>query len=57
MLAATGMPEQEVARAYFYAERYGLTALEGEGCVTFGEPSCGDWNCVNPEHQVLQTDR
>lgn len=53
-LAATGMPEREVARAYFYAERYGLDALTGPGCIEFGKPTCADWNCVNPEHQVLR---
>lgn len=54
-LSATGMEDREVARAYFYAERYGLDSMggEGDGCVTFDEPNCGDWNCVQPGHQVL----
>jgi len=53
MLAASGMDEREVARGFFYAQRYGLEAMESSGCVLFAEPSCGDWDCVNPEHQVL----
>ncbi len=53
------MPEREAARAAFYAKRYGLDALRGEGddCVVFKQPSCGDWNCLNPEHQVLASEQ
>jgi hypothetical protein len=51
MLAAAGMEDREVARAAFYAEEYGLDALSGPGCVTFDEPSCGNWNCIKPDHQ------
>ena len=50
-LEATGMPEREVARAFLFAERYGVDSLAGPGCVTFDEPSCGNWDCLNPEHQ------
>lgn len=53
LLEHSGMPEREQARAYVYATEYGVEALSGPGCVTFAEPSCGDWNCMNPRHQVL----
>lgn len=55
-LARTGMPEREQARDYFYAQHFGLEALTpaDDGCVTFEEPTCGDWNCIKPGHQVLQ---
>ncbi len=53
-LLATGMPEREVARACFYAQHYGLEALNrGGDCLVFAEPTCANWNCLNPEHQVL----
>lgn len=53
-LYESGMDEREVARAYLYAGTYGLSAVaDAEGCVTFKEPSCCDWNCLNPEHQRL----
>lgn len=55
-LAATGMDEREVARAYFYAEEYGLNTLTNDngGCMTFDEPNCdGSWDCLRPDHQVL----
>lgn len=53
-LLAAGRDEREVARAAFYAQHYGLEALSrGQGCVVFDTPDCGDWNCLNPEHQVL----
>lgn len=56
-LLAKGMPNREIARAYCYAERYGLDALSGEGCATFARPSCGDWDCVRPDHQVLRWEK
>jgi hypothetical protein len=54
-LERTGMPEREVARAFFYAGAYGLDSLsgDGDGCVRFKEPSCRNWDCLNPEHQRL----
>lgn len=52
-LTDAGMPEREIARAFFYADKYGLDALRGEFCDEFAEPKCGDWNCLNPEHQKL----
>lgn len=52
-LLATGMEEREVARAVFYVEHYGFEAMKNDDCVTFDEPSCGDWDCVRPDHQVL----
>ena len=54
-LTAAGMHPREVARAGEYAFRYGLDALNGDGfhCLGFGEPDCGNWNCLNPEHQRL----
>ncbi len=54
-LEAKGFPEREVAGAYFYAEEFGLEAMSsGDGsCITFLRPSCLDWNCVRPEHQIL----
>jgi hypothetical protein len=57
---ATGMEEREVARAYYYAKEYGLDALDPEVpelCSVFKEPTCGSWNCVNPEHQVLKFEK
>ena len=55
-LTATGMPYREAARAGEYARRYGLDAMSAGGsdqCLGFDEPDCGDWNCINPEHQRL----
>lgn len=57
MMLASGMDEREVARGVYYAQRYGLAALSGgddNACVVFDEPTCGDWNCINPEHQRLK---
>ena len=55
-LLAAGLPEREAARAYFYVVEYGMEALSTKDnrCVTFTTPTCGDWNCMNPDHQVLQ---
>lgn len=53
LLEASGMPEREQARAYLYAKEYGIEAMNGPGCVIFAEPQCGNWNCMNPRHQVL----
>lgn len=58
-LLAKGMEDREVARAVYYVARYGFEALDvasggGRGCVEFDEPNCGDWDCVNPEHQRLK---
>lgn len=56
-LLAIGMEEREAARAYFYAQEYGLDALSPEVpemCSVFEEPRCGDWNCVRPDHQILK---
>jgi hypothetical protein len=53
-LLQSGMEEREAARAALYAEKYGLESLSrGNDCVVFDEPSCGNWNCLNPEHQCL----
>lgn len=52
-LLAAGVPEREAARACIYAEHKGIEALS-VGCVMFAEPSCGNWNCLNPDHQVLE---
>ena len=56
MLSAAGMDDREVTRAGFYAQKYGLKALSNNGnhCVVFTEPTCGDWNCVKPDHQKLE---
>lgn len=55
-LLATGMDEREVARAAFYANHYGMEIFESsKDCVFFDKPDCGDWNCLNPEHQVIVT--
>lgn len=56
-LMASGMSEREAARAYFYADRYGMSAVSGDdngSCVVFAKPSCGNWNCLNPVHQQLE---
>lgn len=57
MLHAAGFEDREVARAVAYAEHYGLAALssteDDDRCITFGEPTCANWNCIAPEHQVL----
>lgn len=52
-LLATGMEEREVARAAFYVQAYGFASLDSSDCVVFAEPSCKNWNCLNPEHQRL----
>ena len=42
-----------------YAARYGLDALGGDGndsCVGFDTPKCGNWNWVEPAHQLLTRD-
>lgn len=51
-LLAAGWPESEVARAYFYVTTFGMKSVS-KGCASFAEPSCGDWNCVKPDHQRL----
>lgn len=55
VLASSQLPEREQARAFFYAEHYGMDSLNNPsgGCVVFDAPSCGDWNCVSPEHQIV----
>ena len=52
-LAAVGTHPREVARAVFYAQAFGLESLTGPECVLFGEPFCGEWNCLSPDHQTL----
>jgi len=58
-LLAKGVPEREVARAALFAESHGLEALAGpddapeHAHVSFAKPTCGDWDCLNPEHQTL----
>jgi hypothetical protein len=56
MLERAGFPEREVARGYFFVDRYGLDAVSpgDDACVTFAKPTCGDWDCLNPEHQRLE---
>lgn len=56
MLTAAGRDEREVARCALYAQHYGLERLSRGECVFFDTPDCGDWNCLNPEHQVLVSD-
>ena len=55
MLVASGMDEREATRAVVYAKHYGFKALTppNDECVIFHEPTCANWNCLSPEHQVL----
>lgn len=55
-LTASGMEEREVARAYLYAECFGLEMLTpmDDRCVIFDIPDCDDWNCLNPTHQIIR---
>lgn len=50
-MAAAGFSEREVARGFYFVQRYGVDSLAGPGHVSFDKPSCGNWNCLNPEHQ------
>lgn len=52
-LYSLGLPEREVARAYLYADCFGLDALTGESTVIFDIPDCNDWDCLNPTHQRI----
>jgi hypothetical protein len=58
-LLAKGVPAREVARAALFAESHGLEALAGPDDasehthVTFAKPTCGNWDCLHPEHQTL----
>jgi hypothetical protein len=56
LLARTGMEEREVARAYFFVKEFGMERVTSasDACLTFATPSCGDWNCVSPQHQLLE---
>ena len=54
VLEASGMEERDVARAVIYLDHYGMHAMDGiDKCISFDEPSCGNWNCMNPTHQRL----
>jgi hypothetical protein len=56
LLFGSGMDAREAYRAALYAQRFGMAALKPEDpamCVHFDEPSCVNWNCLNPEHQVV----
>ena len=50
ILIEGGVPAREAAHAAFFVTEYGLDSVTGPGCVTF-EPSCGNWNCLNPDLQ------
>lgn len=56
LLERAGRDDREIARAVFYAHHYGMEAMSrgGKACLVFAEPDCGDWNCLNPEHQILE---
>lgn len=55
LLKSAGFEDREVARAVLFAESYGLDALSGDSCITFGEPECDEgWNCLTPSHQIVQ---
>lgn len=53
LLARTDMPDREQARAVAYVATYGMDALDSPGCCLFRTPTCGDWDCIGPDHQVL----
>lgn len=53
LLTRAGNHPREVDRAVAYVTAYGFEAMDSPGCVVFRTPTCGDWNCINPEHQDL----
>lgn len=53
LLRAAGHPEREVSRAVLYVATYGFEALDAPGCSVYRTPTCGDWECISPEHQDL----
>lgn len=56
LLQIQGLPEREVARAYLYADCFGLDALTDPAgrCIVFAIPDCDDWDCLNPTHQITR---
>lgn len=56
-LMASGAPEREITRYLIFTGANGEQAMDlGADCVFFAPVSCGDDNCLNPEHQRLTTD-
>lgn len=55
LLFNSGMEPRECYRAALYAEANGMASLAppGNECVHFDEPTCGEWDCLNPAHQVV----
>ena len=57
-MMAMGVHPREVARMAAYAGHFGLDALVSElGGVEvqgFAQPTCGDVNCIEPEHQIVR---
>jgi len=52
-LIACGVPEREVTRVIVYFERYGMWQFMNLSIFSFVTPSCGDDDCIEPSHQVL----
>lgn len=53
-LHIAGVHPREIDRAVLYAEYKGLETLDKNSCTIFAEPVCGDWNCINPDHQRFE---
>lgn len=45
-----GMEEREIIRRYLYADCFGMDGMDG---IVFSTPDCGDWDCINPTHQIV----
>jgi len=53
-LLALGIAEREAVRAGLYVDAFGTQALTGDQHAVFQQPTCGNWNCLKPDHQVLE---
>ena len=55
-LLNSGQSQVEVGRAVNFAARYGFEsmAIDGDSCVRFTKPSCGNENCIDPTCQSLE---
>jgi hypothetical protein len=55
LLFNSGMEPRECYRAALYAEANGMGSLspDDDACVHFDEPTCANWDCLSPDHQVV----
>lgn len=49
-----GVDEREIIRAYLYADCFGVDQVTRG--IVFQLPDCGDWDCLNPTHQIVHNE-